>query len=182
VDLDFHQAGRACVDYLAGLGHREIAFLGAPRTVYERGTGFAHRTTAGFREAADAHRLRAVVIPGADTPDEVAGQVTDLFEVRPGLTALVVHNEAAVAQVLAAVRSLGRSVPADVSVIAICPDEVAERATPALDSVLIPAEDVGTRAVELLMRKIEHGSAPDATLLPPSLTTRASTSAAPVRV
>jgi len=70
-------------------------------------------------------------------------------------------------------------VPADISVVAICPDEVAERSIPALDSVLIPAEEVGARAVELLIRKIDGGSAPDATLLPPRLTVRAST--APVR-
>jgi LacI family transcriptional regulator len=180
VDLDFYRAGTACVDHLAGLGHQEIAFLGAPRAVYERGTGFAHRTTAGFREAADAHGLRAVVVPGADTPDEVAGQVADLFDSRPRLTALVVHNEAAVSHVLAALATIGRSVPDDVSVVAIGPDEVAERATPPLDSVLIPAEDVGTRAVELLMRKIGGNGAPDATLLPPRLTSRASTRTAPV--
>ena len=63
--------------------------------------------------------------------------------------------------------SLGRSVPDDISVVAICPDEVAERCTPALDSVLIPAEEVGTRAVELLMHKIEGRPAPGSTLLPP---------------
>ena len=44
--------------------------------------------------------------------------------------------------------------------------------------MLIPAEEVGNRAVELLMRKLEGGSAPDATLLAPRLTARASTAAA----
>ena len=79
---------------------------------------------------------------------------------------------------LAVVRALGRTVPDDLSVVAICPDEVAERTTPALDSVLIPAEEVGARAVELLMRKIEGSHAPDASLLSPRLTTRASTAPA----
>jgi LacI family transcriptional regulator len=180
VDLDFYQAGTACVDHLARLGHKEIAFLGAPRAVYERGTGFAHRTTVGFREAAAAQGLRSVVVPGPDAPDAVAGQVVDLFHQRPKLTGLVVHNEAAVNHVLAALRGLGRHVPNDVSVVAICPDEVAEQAEPALDSVLIPAEEVGARAVELLMRKIEGGTAPASTLLAPQLTVRAST-AAPAR-
>lgn len=179
VDLDFYQAGTACVDHLARLGHREIAFLGAPRAVYQRGTGFAHRTTVGFRDAANAHGLRAVVVPGPDTPEQAAAQVTELFATRPGLTGLVVHHEAAVSHVLAAVRALGVTVPGDVSVVAICPDEVAERAEPPLDSVLIPAEDVGARAVELLMRKIEGGTPAEATLLAPRLTVRSSS--APIR-
>jgi DNA-binding LacI/PurR family transcriptional regulator len=109
----------------------------------------------------------------------VRHQLTQLFTKRPGLTGLVVHNEAAVGHVIAVVQALGRSVPADISLVAICPDEVAERYVPSLDSVLIPADEVGARAVELLMAKIEGRPVPDSTLLPPRLTVRAST--APVR-
>jgi hypothetical protein len=57
---------------------------------------------------------------------------------------------------------------------------VAERSTPPLDSVLIPAEEVGARAVELLMRKIEGEHVPDASRLAPRLTLRASSATAPV--
>jgi DNA-binding LacI/PurR family transcriptional regulator len=180
VDLDFLRAGTACVEHLAELGHREIALLGAPRAVYERGTGYAHRTMAGFREAADHRGMHAIVVPCEENFEAVQRQVARLFDERPWLTGLVVHNEAAVTHVLAVVQSLGRSVPTDVSVVAICPDEVAERATPPLDSVLIPAEEVGSRAVELLMHKIEDEDVPEATLLAPRLTTRASSAAAPV--
>jgi len=175
VDLDFFRAGAACVEHLADLGHREIAFVGPPRAVYERGTGFAHRTMGGFREAADRRGMRAVAVPCEETFEAVQRQVAHLFDERPALTGLVVHNEAAVGHVLAVVRALGRTVPDDISIVAICPDEVAERTTPALDSVLIPAEEVGTRAVDLLMRKIEGAHVPDASLLSPRLTTRAST-------
>ena len=94
----------------------------------------------------------------------------------PGLTGLVVHNEAAVGHVLAALPQLGRSVPDDMSVVAICPDEVAERSSPPLSSVLVPADDVGREAVSLLMRKLDGESVPAATLLGPQLTVRRSTS------
>jgi hypothetical protein len=86
-----------------------------------------------------------------------------------------VHNEAAVGHVLAALPTLGRRVPDDVSVVAICPDEVAERSGPTLTSVLIPAEEVGRQAVSLLMRKVAGDAVPGATLLDPRLTVRAST-------
>lgn len=182
VDLDFAQAGSDCVRHLAAAGHREIALLGAPRAVYERGTGYAHRTMAGFRDTAEDAGLRAMVVPCEDTFEAVQRQVAHLFEERPWLTGLVVHNEAAVAHVLTVVQSLGRHVPSDVSVVAICPDEVAERSTPPLDSVLIPAEEVGSQAVELLMRKLEGAEVPEATLLAPRLTARASTAPAQPRV
>ncbi|GIH62030.1 LacI family transcriptional regulator [Microbispora siamensis] len=174
VDLDFARAGALCADHLADLGHREIALLGAPRVVYERGTGFAERTMAGFVEAAARHGLEADARPCEESFDEVHAAVKLLLDERPGLSGLVVHNEAAAGHVLGALRILGRRVPEDVSVVAICPDDIAERASPALTSVLIPAEDVGRQAVRLLMAKLEGQAVPESTLLEPRLTIRES--------
>ena len=142
--------------------------------VYERGTGFAERTMAGFVEAARRHGLEADARPCEESFDEVHAAVKLLLDERPGLSALVVHNEAAAGHVLAALRILGRRVPEDVSVVAICPDDIAERVSPALTSVLIPAEDVGRQAVRLLMAKLEGQAVPDSTLLEPRLTIRES--------
>jgi len=58
-------------------------------------------------------------------------------------------------------------------------DEVAERFAPPLTSVPIPADEVGTQAVRLLMRKLLNQPVPAATLLDPRLTVRGSTAAAP---
>jgi LacI family transcriptional regulator len=178
VDLDFYRAGEACVDHLAGLGHRRIALLGAPAVVYDRDTGFAHRTRAGFAEAAARHGIAALAQPCEENFDAVHRELAGLLDRQPDLSALVVHNEAAVGQVLAALPALGRRVPEDISVVAICPDEVAERANPALTSVLIPAEEVGRQAVALLMRKLAGAPVPEGTLLDPRLTIRASTAPA----
>src|SRR5688572_10723661 len=84
-----------------------------------------------------------------------------VFAADPEVTGLAVHNEAAVAHVLAVLPQLGRSVPDDVSVLAICPDGLAESINPPLSSVLIPAEEVGRQAVSLLMRKLDgHARSP----------------------
>ncbi|MET8160827.1 LacI family DNA-binding transcriptional regulator [Sphaerisporangium sp. NPDC005289] len=177
VDLDFAQAGAICAEHLASLGHREIALLGAPNVVYQRGTGYAERTMEGFAEAGREHGATAIARPCEESFDEVCAAVKALLEEHPGLSGIVVHNEAAVGHVLGALRVLGRRVPEEVSVVAICPDDVAERASPPLTSVLIPAADVGHQAVRLLMAKLEGGAVPDATLLPPRLTIRQSTTA-----
>jgi DNA-binding LacI/PurR family transcriptional regulator len=178
VDLDFYRAGSACVDHLAGLGHHHVALLGAPPAVYERGTGFAQRTMSGFLESADRHGIKATVVPCEEPFEAVHRRVNELLAELPTLTGIVVHNEAAVGHLLSALRAQGRRVPEDISVLAICPDEVAERSTPPLSSVLIPAEEVGAQAVTLLMRKIDGHAAPDASLLAPRLTVRSSTAEA----
>ncbi|WP_084958058.1 LacI family DNA-binding transcriptional regulator [Thermoactinospora rubra] len=174
VDLDFAAAGRRCVAHLAERGHREVALLGAPAVVYERGTGFARRTREGFEAAIAEHGLRGVALPCEEAFAQVQATVRELLAARPGLTGLVVHNEAAVNHVLETLRQLGRRVPEDVAVVAICPDDVAERAGPPLTSVLVPAEEVGREAVRLLMDKLDGRAVPEATLLEPRLTVRAS--------
>ena len=48
-----------------------------------------------------------------------------ILDERPGTTGFVVQNEAAIEPLLSLLRQQGRAVPEDVSVVAICPDQVA---------------------------------------------------------
>jgi DNA-binding LacI/PurR family transcriptional regulator len=173
IDFHFEAAGAACADYLADLGHREIALIGAPPAVYERGTGFAERTKAGFQRAAAERGVLAIVRPCA--PATVRTATQDLFRDHPNLTGIAVHNEPAAEPLLTTFRGAGRRVPDDLSVVAIAPDELAERLD--LTSISIPAEDLGRQAVTLLMAKLNGQEIPNATLLPPRLTIRSSTPA-----
>ncbi|MEV6633038.1 LacI family DNA-binding transcriptional regulator [Actinoplanes sp. NPDC051470] len=180
VDLDFHRAGARCAEHLAELGHTRIALLGAPPVVYQRDTGFARRTRAGFLDAAERLGITATARPCGESPDDARAAVEQLLMDVPDVTGLVVHNEEALAHVLAVLPRLGRGVPDDVSVVAICPDQVAENAWPPLTAVLIPAEEVGRQAVFLLMRKLDGAPVPESTLLGPALTVRRSTASRPV--
>jgi DNA-binding LacI/PurR family transcriptional regulator len=89
-----------------------------------------------------------------------------------------VHNEAVISPLLESLQHLGRRVPEDISIVAICPADVAERAVPPLSSVLIPAEEVGRLAVELLMDSLEGRQNRQTTLLAPRLTRRQSAATA----
>ncbi|PZG01788.1 LacI family DNA-binding transcriptional regulator [Micromonospora deserti] len=175
IDLDFTAAGEVCVDHLAGLGHRCVGLIGSPPEVYERETGFAYRTEDGFEAAARRHDMTSTVHPCEATPAAAEEMVGLLLREHPDLTAVVVHNEPIVEPVVAAFQRAGRRVPEDLAVVAICPDELAERAPLPLTSVAIPAEEVGQRAVELLMAQLEGRDVPAATLLRPRLTPRSST-------
>ncbi|MEV0645725.1 LacI family DNA-binding transcriptional regulator [Phytomonospora sp. NPDC050363] len=174
VDLDFAAAGAACAEHLAELGHTSVALLGAPAVVYGRDTGFARRTRAGFLERAAARGADAVAVACEDDAGSAARAVGELLAAHPETTGIAVHNEAAVGHVLSALSALGRRVGEDTAVVAICPEDVAERTAPALSSVLIPAEDLGERAVSLLMSKLEGAAVPRETLLAPRLTVRES--------
>jgi DNA-binding LacI/PurR family transcriptional regulator len=175
IDLDFKAAGEACVEHLARLGHRVVALVGSPPEVYVRHTAFAQRVVQGFTAAADRGRLSSSVHPCEATPTAAREVAEQLLREQPALTGVVVHNEAILEPLIDAFEQLGLRVPADLSVTAICPDELAENLRVPVTSVALPSAEVGTRAVELLMKKLDSKSVPEATLLPPRMTERAST-------
>ncbi|GAA2415126.1 LacI family DNA-binding transcriptional regulator [Actinomadura vinacea] len=174
IDLDFRAAGEACAERLAGLGHRSIALIGSPPEVYARQTGYAQRVAEGFRAAVRRHGLTGEVYPCEATAEAARALVGRLLAERPGLTGVVVHNEPVMEPVVRAFGAAGRRVPDELSVVAICPEDLAEHADPPLTSVAVPADEVGRRSVELLMAKLGGERVPAATLLPPRLTARAS--------
>ncbi|MCX4762532.1 LacI family transcriptional regulator [Streptomyces sp. NBC_01275] len=175
IDLDFRAAGEACVDHLAQLGHRVVALVGSPPEVYVRGTAFAQRVVQGFTAAADRAGLASAVHPCEATPTAARRVAERLLRDQPALTGVVVHNEAILEPLIEAFEHLGLRVPTDLSITAICPDELASRLHTPVTSVALPSAEVGEQAVDLLMRKLSGENAPAATLLPPRLTRRAST-------
>ncbi|MFJ6562998.1 LacI family DNA-binding transcriptional regulator [Streptomyces sp. NPDC091412] len=175
VDLDFRAAGELCVERLAGLGHRVVALVGSPPEVYVRETAFAQRVVQGFTAAADRNGLSSSVHPCEATPAAARHIAEQLLREQPALTGVVVHNEAVLEPLIDAFEQLGLRVPGDLSVTAICPDELAASLRVPVTSVALPSAELGARAVELLMKKLDGTAVPEATLLPPRLTERAST-------
>ncbi|MEV7691029.1 LacI family DNA-binding transcriptional regulator [Streptomyces bungoensis] len=179
VDLDWTATGALCVEHLAGLGHRDVAVVGEAPAVYERHTGFAERTLEGLRSRARAAGVRLLHRACEGGYDAMAVTLARILEERPGTTGFVVQNESAVEPLLALLRQQGRAVPEDVSVVAICPDQVAVQASVRLTSVAIPAQEMGRHAVEHLVAKLEGRGADEVVLLAPELTVRASSGPAP---
>ncbi|HLH57617.1 MAG TPA: LacI family DNA-binding transcriptional regulator [Streptosporangiaceae bacterium] len=181
VDLDFAQAGELCVRHLAGLGHREVAFIGEAPGVYQREVGFAMRTLEGVQSAAGRSGVSVVHRPCEGGYEAAAGVLVRIFEERPHTTGLIVQNEAVIPSLFSVLRASGRTVPEDVSIVALCPDQLAERTVPQLSSVTLPAHELGARAVGQLARTMGgRQQAGEVVLIPPTLSARGSSAAAPV--
>nr|WP_202533077.1 MULTISPECIES: LacI family DNA-binding transcriptional regulator [unclassified Streptomyces] len=179
VDLDFEATGALCVEHLAGLGHREIAVIGEAAAVYERHTGFAERTVDGVRAKAQETGVRVLHRPCEGGYAAMAQTLSRIFDERPGTTGFIVQNEAAVEPLLNLLRQQGKAVPEDVSVVAICPEQVATQASVRLTSVAIPAQEMGRRSVEHVVAKLSGRGTDEVELLAPELTVRESTGPAP---
>jgi DNA-binding LacI/PurR family transcriptional regulator len=172
VDLDFEAAATLALRHLAGHGHRRIGLVGPSPAVYRRQTTYADRFLAGFLHASASLELRTVTHPCEPGSDGVRAALADLDTELPGLTALVVHNEEALRPLLDLLRAAGRRVPEDISIVAICPRDVATAMPVNLTSIDIPAHDVGTIAVETAMRLLDNRRVDFTRLLEPGLVER----------
>ena len=184
VDHDFAGAGALCADHLADLGHREIAFIGYGSGVYHRHAGYAERTIAGFRERGERRGLRFLHRPCEGTYESTAGTLARILADRPETTGFVVQNEGAIGPLLSLLRTSGRTVPEDASVVALCPDQLAEQHAPRLTAVTGPTQELGRVAVDQVLGRITaaaRNAEPDdeLVLLTPVLTVRESTGPAP---
>ncbi|GAB2625635.1 LacI family transcriptional regulator [Paractinoplanes abujensis] len=179
VDLDFEAAAAETLRHLSFHGHRRVALVGPSPAVYKRGTTYAERFLTGFTETSAALGLETLAHPCEPGREGVRACLADIDAQLPGATAFVVHNEEALRTVLEELRASGRRVPEDVSVVAVCPRDVALNMPLPLTSVDIPAHDVGGLAVETAMKLLDGRPTELVRLLPPTLVERGSTARPP---
>jgi DNA-binding LacI/PurR family transcriptional regulator len=129
---------------------------------------------AGLFEALEEHGLPAAFQSIEPTDKGVEEALRHLFDGHGDLTALVVHNDMAVVGVVDALKRSFRDIPGDLSLIAVCPDDVATQTSPHLTHVALPAAAMGQRAVELLVAQ-DKGRPWASDLIEPQLVPGAST-------
>jgi DNA-binding LacI/PurR family transcriptional regulator len=100
----------------------------------------------------------------------------------PGLSGLIVYNERALPLVIDRLNGLGLRVPQDVSVVAICPDDEAERLHLPVTCASLPVEELARTAVRLLAAQANGETAASVTILAPTLKVGDTTAPAPAGV
>lgn len=175
VDFDFDAAARLAVRHLHDLGHQHLALLGPPPAVLERHTSYADRLLTGYRAQCAAAGLEPVVEATGSSHSAALAALDAVLQRSPELTALVVHNEAALGSVVSGLRERGRRVGVDIAVLALCPAYVAEAQPIPITSIDIPALTIGEVAVEMLLERMRAPQAAETRLLAPTLHEREST-------
>jgi DNA-binding LacI/PurR family transcriptional regulator len=182
VDVDYADLIGRCVHHLADLGHRHIALVNRSQELVAAGYGPGHRALAGFTDAVDRCGISGVSVCCAD--DAAAGQacMERLLADHPDVTAIATINEAALRGLQRALDDAGLSIPRDFSITGVVAQHWAEDFRPPLTAADVPAHEMGSRAVELLLERIaDPTSAPRHVLMSPSIALRSSTGPAAAR-
>lgn len=145
--------GVVAARHLLELGHHEIAVIGGPRDMM-----CSRARVAGFRselEGAEVPLRDDAVVWGDFRRDDGIRLGLQLLRRDPRPTAIFAGNDLMALGVLEAARSLGLSVPGDLSVIGYDDLEVAHWAAPPLTTVRQPLAEMGEQAVQLAMDALE---------------------------
>ncbi len=178
VDLDFAAAGRMLVRHLYDFGHRHVIFLAFPEELFAQNVGFAWRFRDAVVRSAEELGMTLVTVYGGTDPVDRYRVVGDALDANPDATALLVHNEGALVDLPMLLAERRLSVPQDLSVVSIFPDQFGAMFSLPYTAVEASPRPVAARAVELLALRIAEPDGPVVReLIPPVLVDRGSTRA-----
>ncbi len=179
VDLDFDYALHTCVEYLAGLGHKRLAFINNSVEQYELGLGYVVRSEGAFHQAlAQWGLVGTSSFCGSNA--QAGYEVTRaLFTRDSAPTALIVLNAWVGGGIMRAIHDQGLRIPQDISLVGILSPRAAEMTVPPLTAIDFPYKTMGYRGAELLLRQLEGETLSVQEFLKPPLTIRQSSGPCP---
>jgi DNA-binding LacI/PurR family transcriptional regulator len=177
--LNHERAARLALAHLAGLGHRRLAFI--------KGQAFSSDTAPRWRAIRDAARALGLPIDRTlvtelegDDPSPAVGDAATrrLLDAGARFTAIFAFNDVSALGAIRALRERGLRVPEDVSIIGFDDIPSAAYQNPGLTTVRQPLREMGRRAAETLVHRVEGraGRTPPHTIsLDPELIVRGTT-------
>ncbi|RLD02990.1 MAG: LacI family transcriptional regulator [Chloroflexota bacterium] len=148
--------GRVAAEHVLSLGHRHIAYLAGPRegdrVAGDRLSGARERLQEASVPADALHVVRAD--EGVEGGERAARQV---IESQPETTALLCYNDLTAVGAIRGLRSVGLTVPGDVSVMGFDDIEIAPYVDPALTTIRQATDEMARWAVASLFARIRSG-------------------------
>jgi DNA-binding LacI/PurR family transcriptional regulator len=149
VAVDNAAGAEAATEYLLALGHRSVHYVSGPVTNLD-----AQERVNGWQRALDAAGIAAPPILTGDWTSRSGYELGRRLAGQPEVTAVFCANDQMALGVLRALAEAGRPVPGAVSVVGF--DDLPEAAyfSPPLTTVRQDFDELGRRALRLLVEKI----------------------------
>lgn len=168
VDIDFDKTMEQAIQYLANLGHTNIAFVNQSQATFDAGYGPVVRTSKAFDELMALSSLKGVQRFCQPNPNAGYEICNHLLNEHPDVTAIVAMNDRALPGIMHAVTARGLKIPQDVSLIALVSSvRMAEMMVPKLTTLEPPSAELGQLATELLIKHLEGNGTKDPRILIP---------------
>jgi DNA-binding LacI/PurR family transcriptional regulator len=160
VSVEDVSAAELAVDHLIAMGHRRIAIVTGPLSLKNE-----RQRLLGYQQSLARAGLTAAsewIWHGNLRPEDVAAMCRErLRAAAPRPDAIFSTNGPTGLGVLRALRDCGLSTPLDIAFVTFDELTVDDLFLPAITTVVQPAYDIGFRAAEILLQRIEESAAGD---------------------
>lgn len=166
VDNDNVGNAREVVDYLIGLGHRRIAYVGGGLEYVvslDRLKGYEK----ALEKAAISYDPELIVNQSMSSGLEEQS-VQQLMQLEHPPTAIVTHDDLIAYELISYLQDMKIDVPGNVSVLSFNNHTLSEHLKPPLSTVDISIYELGLHAAELVIEKIKDRNAPVREIIVPS--------------
>ena len=149
--LDFHKAVNQVLDYLVGLGHTQIAFLGGREYAGDNEPVVDERKKA-YISYMKKHKMdyKQFMREGSFTTASGYDMMTQLLNGKELPTAVFTASDTMAVGAMKAIEEKGLRIPEDISVVGFDDIELCNYTTPALTTVHAPAYDMGQHGANFL--------------------------------
>lgn len=180
IGIDNVAAAREMTTYLIGLGHRRIGAILGPNS-----SPLTSDRLRGYKLALKTARISAedaLVAEGDFSMSSGRAAIERLFAAKEAPTAVFCFNDEMALGAIRWLKSTGRSVPHDVSVVGFDDIEFASFCDPPLTTIEQPTREIGNKAMSVLFEMLSGGK-PEPALhaLPTKLIVRDSAAPPPKR-
>ncbi|WP_309714104.1 LacI family DNA-binding transcriptional regulator [Armatimonas sp.] len=180
VNIDNDTGMTLGLDHLAALGHTQIAYVGP--TPERRSMRERHDVYLRWMAEHELPVPEGYVLADLNIGESLQPDLERLLRLPEPPTAVFAANDDLAVEVLEAARTVGLSVPEQLSVVGFDDVLVASLTTPKLTTIRLPLYEMGQQAAQLLVARIEGRSeseGPSVQIISPELIVRDSTAAAP---
>jgi LacI family transcriptional regulator len=153
VVVDNQGGAREAVDYLVANGHQRVALLRDESRIFT-----AQERFAGYRNSLQAHGIgidESLVSVSRSTVEHAIEATIRLFSRRDRPTALFTVDSLMTQGALLALRSMGLAIPRDVSLVGFDDFDLATFTDPQITVVAQPIAELGPRAAQLLIERLD---------------------------
>jgi DNA-binding LacI/PurR family transcriptional regulator len=157
VDIDFETTTQDAVAHLYDLGHRRMVLVsGSLDQKSFRDYGPYIRTEVAYRRIAAEYGIETVVVECPSSAQAGREMAAKLLREHPRTTAVLALNEYTALGLMSGLNRLGRSVPADISILALLASpDVGSLGDPELSIMRSPGIELGRLGIEALVRLLD---------------------------
>ncbi|PTC01603.1 LacI family transcriptional regulator [Thalassospira xiamenensis] len=173
--VDNEGGAKDAIDYLISNGHRRIAILQDESRIFT-----AQERLTGYTKSLEEHGIsldKSLISVSRSTVKHAVDATIRLFSRRDRPTAIFTVDSLMTQGALLGLRTMGLSVPGDVSLVGFDDFDLATFTDPQITVVAQPMSKIGPLAAELILERIKGSkSAPRNTVFPTKLIIRGSVS------